>query len=610
MELNKGERYIMDENTGIGLSFPINDGGTTQGDYHADTEHFRGEKENALGKEIPQNSCDAKRDDCKEPVRVAFKLNYLKREEFPGYKEYVSKLELCDKAVESLHDGNERIKKFIKNFKEVFERDEIPFLVVSDYNTTGLIGAENRNGGMFCRLTKGAGNSNKGGQSGGSYGIGKGAAFACSSIKTVFYSSKDINGVKAFQGVSKWVSHYDENEEATQGTGYYGAIKNKMPIIGDDGVGEFFRRNEVGTSIFIAGFDGDDDWEENMIKAILDSFFLAIVEGKLIVEVEDTIIDDKSIKNIIDKIKEKNKNWITAEYYEALISRESKRSIKSFGDKGEIELILLKGHKFSRRVALVRGTGMKIKDKDRIRVPIKFTGVMIVRGQNIDSFLRKLEPPAHDDWKKKLYEEDPKYAEKMLNNIYKWINDSVKQLVKVYGNEELDIEGADEYLPDCGKNVKELEKEIAIKKIGIKTGKVDKSKKQKKLKGSKEPKEPKEPTEPKEPMEHKPGDDMKMKEIEFEYTRIFCIDEKKGQYKAIMKANKTGKTFLKFNIEGEVESYAAMIQSVESNKNEEINVIKDGRVGPVMFKAGEKKIILITLDKPMTCALEVISVES
>ena len=53
-----------------------------------------------------------------------------------------------------------------------------------------------------------------------------------------------------------------------------------------------------------------------------------------------------------------------------------------------------------------------------------------------------------------------------------------------------------------------------------------------------------------------------------------------------------------------------MIQSVESYKNEEINVIKDGRVGPVMFKAGEKKIILITLDKPMTCALEVISVES
>ena len=61
-------------------------------------------------------------------------------------------------------------------------------------------------GTNWSRLVKENGSSNKGQSSGGSFGIGKSATFACSDLRTVFYSSLDVKGLRSNFGVAKLVS--------------------------------------------------------------------------------------------------------------------------------------------------------------------------------------------------------------------------------------------------------------------------------------------------------------------------------------------------------------------------------------------------------------------
>ena len=64
------------------------------------------------------------------------------------------------------------------------------------------------------------GASDKSGTAGGSFGIGKFAPFACSDFRTVFYSTLDKDGVKAYQGVSRLTSFRTASGMVTQGTGF------------------------------------------------------------------------------------------------------------------------------------------------------------------------------------------------------------------------------------------------------------------------------------------------------------------------------------------------------------------------------------------------------
>ena len=68
-------------------------------------------------------------------------------------------------------------------------------------------------------LTKSSGASDKSGSHGGSFGIGKFAPYACSSLRTVFYSTSDKDGLCASQGVSRLTSFKNKKNEITQGTG-------------------------------------------------------------------------------------------------------------------------------------------------------------------------------------------------------------------------------------------------------------------------------------------------------------------------------------------------------------------------------------------------------
>ena len=141
---------------------------------------------------------------------------------------------------------------------------------------------------VLLRKTKG---------SGGSYGIGKNAPFACSSFRTIFYNSYAYDDqVRAFQGVARLVTHFDSNNESTQGVGFFQNIDDKKPIFSKDTCllrDQFSRQdNEFGTDVIIAGFKKTDTWAADIEKAILSNFFVAIINKKLVVKIDGQIIDD------------------------------------------------------------------------------------------------------------------------------------------------------------------------------------------------------------------------------------------------------------------------------------------------------------------------------
>lgn len=116
-----------------------------------------------------------------------------------------------------------------------------------------------------------------------------------SSLRTVFYStnaSQDINEEPGTFlgsiGVAELVSGYvddieSDNRDYTQGTGYYSNDNLNNPsnnvLVLDPSQPD--RSMLSGTDIYVMGFTGSDEWENEVINSILDSFMSTIVRGEL-----------------------------------------------------------------------------------------------------------------------------------------------------------------------------------------------------------------------------------------------------------------------------------------------------------------------------------------
>ncbi|OWR33161.1 hypothetical protein CDO73_01260 [Saccharibacillus sp. O23] len=428
----------------IGWNFPSNNYGQITGLNDAGIETFRGNPWDSLAREINQNSCDARIPDSIEPVRVEFEVMNIPSSDFPAKEAYIKMLQ------ESLKywSDNAKTVAFFKNAVDVMNAEEIKFLKISDYNTTGLTGANQGRQGGWHNLIKSVGSSNKDSKAGGSFGIGKHAPFACSDLRTVFYSTMDTDGVEAFQGVAKLVTHSNDQGEPTQGTGYYGEAIRNEPILQRDRISEMFRRNEVGTDVFIAGFHAEGDWETKVIRSVLESFLVAILDQKLIVKVGSIEINAETLPSILENYTKNEAECLSYPYYEAYtLSNASKFVLENFEGMGEVRMHVLPGKDAPKRVAMVRSTGMKIYDKGSFRTPFKFAGVLIAEGDEINKFLRQIEPPTHTAWEADRHD-DPKYAKAVIKKLYAWMNDKIRSITPSDSSEELDVEGLSDYLPD------------------------------------------------------------------------------------------------------------------------------------------------------------------
>lgn len=429
----------------IGWNFPSNDNGQINGISEAGIETFKGSPFPSLAREICQNSLDAKKEN-NDPVIVEFSGFEIDRKEIKGFSDIVSALGEC----KTFWEKNEKASKFLKNACQVAQKDKIRVLRVSDYNTKGLTGSKELYNSPWQNLVKSSGVSDKGGTSGGSFGIGKSAPFACSDIRTVMYSTFDIDSIRAYQGVSRLVS-FDHKKlfssYITQGIGYYGNTDKNTPVFEEYSLGEF-KRNETGTDIYILGFKATESWQDEIIKAVLEGFIISVMRDELIVRVNDSEVNSRTLCDYVEKYKEKSP--LAYNYYQVLTSADTITISENFNNMGNITLRVLLKDDLKRKVLMSRSNGMKIFDKQHISSSISFAAVLTLDDDEINRYFRAMETPQHNAWEPDRYETESEVrkANKTLKELNKWIKNQIIDLGAQTVIDEVDAAGMGEFIPD------------------------------------------------------------------------------------------------------------------------------------------------------------------
>lgn len=420
-------------------NFPSNNYGQILGIAESGVETFNGTPIKSLAREICQNSLDAALDRGK-PTRVEFKTFEIDPSNIPDYKSLEDALK---RALDFWsQQQSDKAKKFFRQALDVIHKPTITCLRISDFNTSGLIGSHEEYNSPWCNLTKSSGASDKSGSRGGSFGIGKFAPYACSSLRTVFYSTSDKDSVCASQGISRLTSFKNKKDEITQGMGFYGNDKNS-PMYKQFSLDPAYSRasENSGTDIFVVAFNGDNGWQHQMVASILDGFLYAVYNGTLVVDVDGTIISKDSLAELMVTHKEYF-NEHADEYYQTLTDEKSAKIFtKELTDDpettGKLTLKLMIMPSFSRRVAMIRQTGMKIKDKGNINGLIPFAGTLFIEGNAINSYLRSLENPQHLEWEVERSENKSK-AKRLLSTLTRFIKASLDEMKNDESEEALD----------------------------------------------------------------------------------------------------------------------------------------------------------------------------
>lgn len=346
--------------------FPSNNYGIVTGIGEASIETFKGSPYRSLSREICQNSMDA-RFDKNKPVVIEFSCFSIENREIPDYSTLNNSINSCLEFW--TEQKNKKTIDFFKKAKKVIESKSVNVLRISDYNTTGLLGSDKEYNTPWQNLVKAAGVSDKEGTSGGSFGIGKAAPFACSDIRTLFYATKDINGLSAFQGIAKLVSFREkalvkDEDSITSGTGYYSADRKNNPLRECRSIDPNYTREDYGTDIFVLGFRKNEDWKSEIINSLLEDFLIAIFNNELVVVIDGMEISAKNLSGIIENFKDMAP--IAYNYYQVLTDERTVKIEHEFTGLGTIELHILVNQGLHRKVMMCRKNGMKIFDKANI----------------------------------------------------------------------------------------------------------------------------------------------------------------------------------------------------------------------------------------------------
>ena len=438
-----------------GLRFVQSMDGSLEGINDAGIETFAGNRLASLAREQAQNSLDARRPAAEGPVEVEYKALGLPRVELPGEKELAGALESSISYWSEKVRHHKKTIQILQKAKRILARDEIKFLRISDRNTTGLRDSDKVQQGDWFSLTKASGVSLKGDDALGSYGIGKNVFWLNSVLRTVYFATHDLDGKHAFQGVTKLVSHPMGNgEEKTKGLtrsiGFFGELEGYLPIRSKSGIPPFFRVKDVGTDIFLAGFESDQDWQHRLIEAFAENFFVAFHQDLLRVRIEEHEISSATIAPIIEGLYRGDKDRFEHiyDYFNCLASPDAREFEEILPHIGRVKLRLTLRDGASKQIAMFRATGMMIYEQGRFRTPLEFAGVCICDDPDGNRFLRRLEPPSHDAWEPERYEENTGAAKEAMNALKSWLRKCVQSLYPENDAASMDVPDMERYLPD------------------------------------------------------------------------------------------------------------------------------------------------------------------
>lgn len=449
----------------IDWCFPPSSGGSYDGFNDAGIETFTGARFDGLAREIIQNSLDAALNTTTK-VTVEFDFLNISSKDFPGRVSLLKAMKKCERE-----GKDEKGTEFFGNAVKELQKTKIPCLKISDSGTTGLRGDHQNRDGQWYAITKARGVSDKNDDqtAGGSYGIGKNAPFAVSSLRTVFYSTlyKD-NGktVRRAQGKSILMSHpTKDNKDHTQATGFYGETEGCMPIESSTtkcDIPKILRPKEQGCVVFIPGFTTKPQWRYEIMATVVSNFFCAIEKGKLEVLIQDEkdeveMINKETLDCCFDQVEKLSINYDkiknSHQYYQAMKEQDSPKE-SELKYLGHCKMWVKVGEGLPKGVALLRKTGMLITDDQkglkRWAGRMDFAGVFLCESEQGNKLLRDMENPEHNAFQpdRAITERHKKECRKALDELINWVRRSVDEVAKAPETDASQLDELNEFFPD------------------------------------------------------------------------------------------------------------------------------------------------------------------
>ena len=453
----------------IGLEFLENSGGEAEGLSDAGIEYFRESPFAAVARETGQNSLDA-RDSVDKPVLVKFDVISISTENFPAIEDYRAVARICHKK--STSGKREKETGFFDNAVNVLDASELKVLRIADFNTKGLRGPCEE-GKPFHTLAKTDGMSVKEEEigSGGSFGIGKNAAFALSDIQTVFLSTRyrddDSNSDRVLcMGKTQFISHTDSEGVERRRKGYWGQIDGYLPIDNHSDMPDWLRRDDQGTSIFsICPRSDKTNWQYRITAAILSNFFCAIERNAMEFEIDDNEISinkntiqglfkDADVLSAVDELQTRHTFDVARRLHECLIDESTVHDEIEILGFGYIDIRTLVRDDMNYTVGFIRN-GMYITDNLKYfnepfkRFPLHkdFAVIIEPRGSEESEWFKQLENPSHNSFSADRIT-DPKKREKgkrLFNTLAREIRKHLREIAVTPPTESIDLDELNEF---------------------------------------------------------------------------------------------------------------------------------------------------------------------
>ena len=315
---------------------------------------------------------------------------------------------------------NKQTKNSYKVGLDVLSREKVYCLKISDENTRGVESGREKAWGAFV-FDEGKSVKQRPG-SAGSHGVGKKVPFIISSCNTVFYATKNkyyINGEmrsdSLVQGKTTLITWTDDDGKRKNSKGWYGLIdekadpKNKIKPINvnqAEGIHSYFlREDEFGTDVIIVGvniYDNELEVKSQIISAILENFFIAIIKEKLVVQVFDELINKVNFDKLFRKyyrMQSEIKNGLEGclKVYQGEPDKREDVYDDYCNYIGTVNIYFGLGNEHNKKYyTIVRSHGMRIVDYRLNKASQPYTAVVYIEGTELNELLSSLENAAHD----------------------------------------------------------------------------------------------------------------------------------------------------------------------------------------------------------------------
>lgn len=438
--------------------FAPSEGSLEKGPNDVHMEAIPGDPWKGLVRESVQNSMDARRDET-IPVLVKFKIGFFELAQLGEFNKLQEHIDACGEYFQK----NDNARKKFSEMADIFKKYEpyLPYLEISDFNTTGMAYKSGDTNCPFYGFVRSAGVSVKDdGKTGGSFGFGKSAYFKISPLRTVLISTLTKTDTPVFEGVTWLCTHMYDGKKVSH-AGFFDN-NNGQPAIGESRIPQHLRRTETGTSFYITGFKPQDreKMKRDMIREALQNFWLALYEGKLEVEIEGTRLNKDNLEQMLKEYFPKEEDSGSGRtssnprpYFNLIKNYGLDEKIikieKEVAPLGKVSLYLARMNAPKDKLLFMRRPRMLVYAKSP-GTSYGLYGLFLCDDGRGDYILRDMENPAHNEWKAsnhstvnnnhaRIYME----AERVLKEF---IQESISAEFDIKDSDNLEITGLNDIL--------------------------------------------------------------------------------------------------------------------------------------------------------------------